>query len=289
MPKAMRGRPRKLNGSPRTEALREKERARRQEQRTRKALGQSRQRGRPSKRGAAPEATKPDLVADQVAEPDNLSRSSSLNYRAKRSKTPAAQRARHKPLKPDGNPDSPQPPATSRMAVRALAICTAPALEPQVAAEELCVICKQDKLDCPAGVRLPRYLPCCTSRIHTTCLASWRTSSVQKNGQMMANAHNCPTCMFNLVGTRDLRDEGHSRQHVFAVAGTRATTCSSRSPPSAEECCDSFTRSTAVQVEASRGPEHVKRIHFTWSRPLGLARSAIAPRRARLWPRSPPK
>jgi hypothetical protein len=206
MPKAMRGRPRKLNGSPRTEALREKERARRQEQRTRKALGQSRQRGRPSKRGAAPEATKPDLVADQVAEPDNLSRSSSLNYRAKRSKTPAAQRARHKPLKPDGNPDSPQPPATSRMAVRALAICTAPALEPQVAAEELCVICKQDKLDGPAGVRLPRYLPCCTSRIHTTCLARWRTSSVQKNGQMMANAHNCPTCMFNLVGTRDLRD-----------------------------------------------------------------------------------
>ena len=206
MPKAMRGRPRKLDGSPRTEAWREKERARRQEQFRRKALGQSRHCGRPSKRGAAPEATKPDLVADQVAEPDNLSRSSSLKNGAKRSKTPAAQRARHKPPIPDGNPDSPQPPATSRMAVRALAICTAaPALEPQVAAEELCVICKQDKLDCPAGVQLPRYLPCCTSRIHTTCLARWRTS-VLKNGQMMANAHNCPTCMIRLVGTRDLRD-----------------------------------------------------------------------------------
>ena len=75
MPKAMRGRPSKLDGSPRTEDWREKERARRQEQRKRKALGQSRPRGRPSKRGAAPEATKPDLVADQVAEPDNLSRS----------------------------------------------------------------------------------------------------------------------------------------------------------------------------------------------------------------------
>ena len=188
-----------MDGSPRTEAWREKERARRQEQFRRKALG------RPSKRGAAPEATKPDLVADQVAEPDNLSRSRSLNYRAKCSKTPAAQRARHKPLIPNGNPGTPLAPAASRMAVQALAIFTTPALEPQVAADELCVICKQDKLDCAAGVRLPRYLPCCTSRIHTTCLARWRTS-VLKNGQMMANAHNCPTCMIRLVGTRDLRD-----------------------------------------------------------------------------------
>ena len=206
MPKAMRGRPCKLDGSPRTEACREMERARRQEQRKRKALGQSRPRGRPSKRGAAPEATKPDLVADQVAEPDNLSRSRSLNYRAKCSKTPAAQRARHKPLIPNGNPGTPLAPAASRMAVQALAIFTTPALEPQVAADELCVICKEDKLDCAAGVRLPRYLPCCTSRIHTTCLATWRSNGVLRNGQVMANAHNCPACMCHLEGTRDLRD-----------------------------------------------------------------------------------
>ena len=39
-------------------------------------------------------------------------------------------------------------------------------------------------------------------------------NGVLRNGQMMANAHNCPTCMCHLEGTRDLRDTApHSCKH----------------------------------------------------------------------------
>lgn len=165
----------------------------------RRALGQKMLRGRPKKLSVAAEKT--DLELDQVAEVLILDGSSW----AKRSKSP--QRAAPKPLTPDGNPLSPLlAPTIAKPALPTFTAPTAPALQPQVADEERCLICLQGQIDTAAGVLLPMYLPCCPSRMHKTCLSTWRSSSWLVSGQMMENVHNCPSCMSHLVGTRDLRD-----------------------------------------------------------------------------------
>ena len=197
-----RGRPRKTDGSPDKQKRRERDRTRKREQLERFALGQNRKRGRPRKHLAA-EATDQDQDAEVMKKPSG-------RPGAKCSKQLTCCRlpgtlGHIKPLKPDGNPGSPGPAPTCK-AVQASATVTAPALQRQVADEELCLICMQGQLETPTGVLLPMYLPCCPGRMHTTCLATWRTSSELRNGQRMVNVHNCPGCKSHLMGTRDLRD-----------------------------------------------------------------------------------
>lgn len=196
MPKPQMGRPCKLDGSPATRARREKARIKKREQLERAALGQNRPTGRPPKQQMI-SCRQPDQVAAEATDLDQNS-SSRLNS----STAPAPQRPAHKPLAPDGNPASPRPPA---IAVPALITeVTAAVFVPEVADEELCLICTQWKLD--FAVVPPSYLPCCAGRIHDSCLARWRQGSYLRNGQKLANAHNCPHCKTHLAGTRDLRN-----------------------------------------------------------------------------------
>ena len=197
-----RGRPRKTDGSPGAQKRRERDRTRKREQLERLALGQNRKQGRPRKQVAA-EPTDLEQDAEVMKIPNG-------RPGAKRSKQLTCCRlpgalGHIKPLKPDGNPGSPGPATTSCKAVQASATVPAPVLQQQVADEELCLICMQGQLETLTGVLLPMYLPCCPGRMHTTCLATWRTISGLKNGQRMVNVHNCPGCNSHLMGTRDLR------------------------------------------------------------------------------------
>ena len=225
MPKT--GRPCKQDGSPATRARREMARIKKRGQLERRALGLNRPTGRPPKqqKNSCP---RPDPVAAKATDLDKVAHdqsSSTLNYAAKGSSAPAPQRHAHKPLTPDGNPASPHPPGPPldlHPPGPALLTITAEVFVPEVAHEELCLICMQREL----GIAevLP-YLMCCAGRIHDTCLARWRQGSNLRNGQKLANAHNCPHCKTHLAGTRDLRDapptDAEMRQFKLDRGGQR--------------------------------------------------------------------